>query len=285
MPDCRIKIGGLVIALHPDEDQGNFSIPKPYNKFLSEDNYDIEIQVHRDKLPNSDNWKLSFKTKGPTSYYFDNHHWIVSVQRLIPGASPHLVAIFDNNNRKGAIFDLTPQQESGMLPFPLRYPIGQVLIADMLSKGRGLIVHASGIATGRSGLLFVGTSGAGKSTIARLFMERKGVILLNDDRIILRRENGLVYMHGTPWHGEIKEINPLVVPLEKIYILNQAKHNRVIPLKPSEAVSALFVRSFPTFWNQSGLDFNLDFISELVNKVQCYQLDFLPEKELVNFLI
>ena len=58
-----------------------------------------------------------------------------------------------------------------------------------LACGQGLEVHAVGIVDeiGR-GHLFLGHSGAGKSTTARLWLEQPEIRILSDDRIVLRRQ-------------------------------------------------------------------------------------------------
>ena len=58
------------------------------------------------------------------------------------------------------------------------------------------------------GHLFVGQSGAGKSTMARFWAGREGVRILSDDRIILRQIRGEIWMYGTPWHGEARHALP-----------------------------------------------------------------------------
>src|SRR6185369_1809430 len=51
---------------------------------------------------------------------------------------------------------------------PLECPLDEVLITNLLARGRGVEVHACGVrdADGR-GYLFLGESGAGKTTTAR----------------------------------------------------------------------------------------------------------------------
>ena len=284
MTECKFQIGGKVIALCSNKDQGNFSIPANYSVFITNNPNDVELSVRRDELPASENWQLAFKTSGPTTYYRDGNSWIVYTQ-FSSEARPHLVAAFDDNDRAGKIYDLAPAESSGMLPFPLRYPLCEVLMADLLSKEDGLILHASGISSDGSGKVFVGESGAGKTTIAKLFLERDGSMLLNDDRIIIRKKKNGYLMYGTPWHGELTQVSSQNVPLEKIFILNQARENRLIPLTPSQTATALFVRCFPPFWNPIGMDFTLQFIKGLVSSVPCYQLDFLPEPELLSLVL
>ena len=89
-----------------------------------------------------------------------------------------------------------------------------------LSRGEGVEVHAVGISDEQGrGHLFLGHSGAGKSTTARLWIDRPGVRILSDDRIILRVREGRIWMYGTPWHGDAGIASPDCAPLDEIYLL------------------------------------------------------------------
>ena len=93
---------------------------------------------------------------------------------------------------------------AGRLPlYPLQYPLDELLMVHLLARGRGVAIHGSGVvdADGR-GTLFAGQSGAGKTTMARLWLSEPGVKILSDERVVLRQEGDDVWMYGTPWHGD-----------------------------------------------------------------------------------
>ena len=72
-------------------------------------------------------------------------------------------------------------------PHPLEYPLDELLIMHRLTQERAIELHGSGIVrTNGEGNLFVGHSGAGKSTTTRLWTAREEVEVLSDDRIIVR---------------------------------------------------------------------------------------------------
>src|SRR5690349_20641886 len=82
---------------------------------------------------------------------------------------------------------------------PLEFPLDEVLVNALLVHRRGVELHACGIIDRGRGLLFIGNSGHGKTTTARLWM-REPVEVVSDDRVIVRAENGGWTMYGTPWH-------------------------------------------------------------------------------------
>ena len=60
----------------------------------------------------------------------------------------------------------------------------------------------------RMGYLFVGQSGGGKATTARLGQKARGIRDLSDDRIILWCLEARIRMCGARWHGEAKPVVP-----------------------------------------------------------------------------
>jgi len=73
---------------------------------------------------------------------------------------------------------------------PLQYPLDELLITHRLTRERAVELHSCGIIASGVGNLFVGHSGAGKSTTTRLWTSREEVEVLSDDRIIVRRDEG-----------------------------------------------------------------------------------------------
>ncbi len=75
-------------------------------------------------------------------------------------------------------------------PEPLEYPLDELLIMHRLTQEKAIELHGCGIVRDGIGNLFVGHSGAGKSTTTRLWTTREDVEVLSDDRIIVRRDEG-----------------------------------------------------------------------------------------------
>ena len=63
-------------------------------------------------------------------------------------------------------------------------------MAGLLGEGRGILQDACTLLDGEQGILFSGKSGDGKSTLAKLWIAREGIKLLNDDRVIVHFEDG-----------------------------------------------------------------------------------------------
>jgi hypothetical protein len=166
---------------------------------------------------------------------------------------------------------------------PLGYPLNQVLWILLLSQGRGLLFHACGIDDHGKGYLFLGNSGDGKSTSARLWFDH-GLTVLNDDRIIVTEKAGQLWMHGTPWHGDFKEHSSRGLPVHKVFFLRHGKKNACKAQSGAEAVSMLLTRSFPPFWDKEGMAFTIEFCQSLVSKIPCYELTFVPDAGMIDFV-
>ena len=73
---------------------------------------------------------------------------------------------------------------------PLEYPLDELLIMHRLTQEKAIELHSCGIVRpDGTGNLFVGHSGAGKSTTTRFWTAREDVEVLSDDRIIVRRDD------------------------------------------------------------------------------------------------
>jgi len=76
---------------------------------------------------------------------------------------------------------------------PLEYPLDELLIMHRLTQEKAIELHGTGIVRANGDAnLFVGHSGAGKSTTTRLWTSVEDVEVLSDDRIIVRRDEGAV---------------------------------------------------------------------------------------------
>jgi len=169
---------------------------------------------------------------------------------------------------------------------PLEYPLDELLIMHRLTQEKAIELHGSGIVRANGvGNLFIGHSGAGKSTTTRLWTEREGVEVLSDDRIIVRHDPSSptgMRMYGTPWHGEAMYASPNSASLARIFVLEHGQGNVITPLTPSQAVAELFARSFVPFHRHEYVDSALVFLEELANAVPVYRYAFEPDQRAVE---
>jgi hypothetical protein len=171
---------------------------------------------------------------------------------------------------------------------PLGYPLDELLIMHRLTEERAIELHGVGI-VGPNGAtnLFVGHSGAGKSTTARLWTALHKVDILSDDRIIVREHSAgegatQIFMYGTPWHGEGCFALPKRAPLQRIFVLEHGQGNVLTRLTRSQMVAELFARSFVPFHSHDYVDSALSFLDRVADTVPCYRYRFEPDQRAVE---
>jgi hypothetical protein len=163
-------------------------------------------------------------------------------------------------------------------------PTLELLMVNYLAQDAGVIVHACGINRHGRGILFVGESGAGKSTLAKLWDQEKGIDILSDDRIIVRKKAGQFWMYGTPWHGEAKFVSDKGVRLEKIFFLQHDQKNSIKDVHGTSPILQFLKASFPPFWDAKGVEFTLEFLNDLVVSVPCRELSFTPDRSVIDYI-
>ncbi len=196
-------------------------------------------------------------------------------------------------------------------PAPLDYPLDELLIMHRLTQEPAIELHGVGI-VGPDGAnnLFVGHSGAGKSTTARLWTSLHTVEILSDDRIIVRehpvREHSAaedkirneksyegnlsagpaqIYMYGTPWHGDAHFALPQCAPLKRIFVLEHGHGNVLTRLTRSQMVAELFARAFVPFHRHEYVDHALSFLERVADFVPCYRYSFEPDERAVEKIL
>jgi hypothetical protein len=175
--------------------------------------------------------------------------------------------------------------------FALSYPLDELLIMHRLTQERATELHGTGIVRANGvANLFVGHSGAGKSTTTRFWTSLEEVEVLSDDRIIVRLDDGRdgpagptgMRMYGTPWHGEAMFASPNSAPLSRIFVLEHGHGNVITRLSRSEAVGELFARAFVPFHRHEYLENALSFLEQLASSVPCYRYSFEPDERAVE---
>jgi hypothetical protein len=276
-----IELGGEVLSFAPAGDMARLATEERYLPFVSDAAPGVAFRVHDGSAPDVDLGASVFDTPRWALHRAPGQ-LIIAVRR--PGAGVCELLMLNPEARQGDIYRLDVPWLRGYPRYVLGHPSGEVLFLNLLAGGRGVLLHASGIGDRGQGLMFCGASGAGKSTLTRLWQEHPEAIVLNDDRIIVRKRAGRFWIYGTPWHGDVPAVSPRSFPLERIFIVGHAPDNSVTQLGPAEAVTNLLARSFPPFWDAQGMVFTLAFLDELAQAVPCYTLGFVPDQSAVELV-
>jgi len=244
---------------------------------------DIRLHVVKGSLPSMKIMERVFDSGTTWALYRSEKRYVLQDHALEGDSRPTRLLVLEPDLRSGYLYLENESPAYGQPTDPLGYPLNQLLIILLLKEGRGILVHACGIEDRGEGYLFLGRSGDGKSTMGEIW-HRKGAQVLNDDRIIIREEKGAFRMYGTPWHGTFKECSPKGVPVSRIFSLGKGKQNSIIRAERSQALSGILTRAFPPLWDRKGMDFTLELCHRMVDAVPCYNLDFRPDEEVVEFI-
>lgn len=275
----KIRVGEELVSIEGYPLNQGETIPEAYVPFVSDGRADLSLRFLRGE-PEFGDQQRQFASPPVWTLYHSNGSRIIKIYEEIPAVRRILVL---HSGLSAA--DLYFPVSTDIAVDPFSGPTLELLMINYLAQGRGVIVHGCGIEKDGEGILFIGESGAGKSTMANLWDTCSGAEILSDDRIIVRRSGEDFRIYGTPWHGEAQFVSPRAVKLKKIFFLRHAGQNEIHSLHGIEAVQQLLTCSFPPFWDAKGMEFSLELFSELSAAVPCYQLDFKPDRSVIDYIL
>jgi hypothetical protein len=213
--------------------------------------------------------------KPPWAIYKKNGSWVyLGISPIAGDKSVHRVAVFNSDHTCCRIYN--DQEEifmKGGLQSLTFFPSDQILLARVLADRQGCYLHSCGVNFNGNGLLFVGHSEAGKSTMATML--KGNAEILCDDRIIVRKKKTGYRIYGTWSHGDVPDISANSAPLKAILFLEKASANRITPITDRKEINkrllALLVKPFVTadWWGKM-----LELIDQMAGEVACYKLEF-----------
>ncbi|MFQ6066727.1 MAG: hypothetical protein ACE5K3_05570 [bacterium] len=281
--NLNFKIGGISLSVQSDLPLREKTFAPKFQLFRCNDGESDEVTIyHHPSLPKIKNWGEKIYHRAPWMIYKTPSHYIYRMFVDGNNESP-LVAIFNNDHTEGHIYkgkNYVNAFKKGNLTSLICFPTDQILFARILADRDGIILHGSGLILKGKGYLFVGHSEAGKSTVVKIFNHHAKI--LNDDRLIMRKEDGRFYLYGTPWHGEVSLVAPDRVPLKAILFLKQAEDNRVERTEGLEAFKRLYGCTIKPLVTEKWVKNALDICQALSREVPCYDLYFDRSGEVIS---
>ena len=137
-------------------------------------------------------------------------------------------------------------------------------ISSFLLEQGTLMIHGSGISYDGQGILFSAPSGVGKSTHVSYWQELfpEQVIVINDDKPLIRTDGESCLLCGTPWAGIRRLHRNAEIPLRVICCLERGEENRVLPITAGEALPLLLQAV-----NRPSERSDMDLVMEAVQRV------------------
>lgn len=284
------RIGGVTIRLESDLPMNDKTFHKKLSKFEVDGPGDDNILIrHHFMIPDLNDQDLGkeiFRSPPWAIYEKKGSYIYVTIGSGEQGFPPPQVGIFKNNYKENIIFNnkkWTDMFREGDVPNLSLAPSDQLLLAQVFAQREACYFHSSGVIYNNSGYLFMGHSGAGKSTITTYF--RSEVEILCDDRNVVRKTKDGFRVYGTWSHGDLPDVSPNSAPLKSIFFLVQDKENRIEPVKDTKVVISKLLAflikplQVSNWWEQS-----LGLIEKIVEEVPCYYLHFRRDSDVKNIL-
>lgn len=155
-----------------------------------------------------------------------------------------------------------------------------VLYALATANMQTALFHSAVIKNNGKGYMFLGKSGTGKSTHARLWLKHiEGSELLNDDNPVVRVTEDGIRVYGSPWSGKTPCHKNESVALAGIVDLSQAPYNKIEQLHGIKAYLPLLYSISGMRWNKTLADGLHQTQNTLAGNIPVWHLDCLPDED------
>ena len=146
-------------------------------------------------------------------------------------------------------------------------------ICARLPEFDAMLLHSAAVAVDNNAYLFSAVSGTGKTTHITQWQKLLGdkVTVVNGDKPIIRKINGVFCVCGTPWAGKERWQTPVNVPIAGICELTRSQENRIERVSVGELLPLLLNQTFRPSDPAMMLRL-LSLLDELVSNVPLYRL-------------
>jgi len=284
------QVGGMTICVEADLAITDATFHPKFNCFAAAGPGDDTIHIrHHFFLPDLEAGEMGVNVyrRPPWVIYRHDRSWTYLV--VSDGDhSPRIrqAAVFTCDHARADIYhhhEIQAVFKKGGLASLSLLPTDQIILARILADRQGGILHSGGVILEKQGLLFVGHSDAGKSTLVTLLKETAEILC--DDRIIIRHQAGGCRIYGTWSHGDVPLVSPKSAPLKAILFLRQARDNQALRLsdrrKIIRGLLACLVKPLATadWWHRM-----LTLMPLIATAAPCYILEFDKSGRVVDVL-
>ncbi len=270
--ELKFEFGRVGVAFNIKHPRIRKQIALRYKDFASHKKPQVHIDIEYKNLLNPDR----------NSFIYKSNAWILASKNgylfmYFPTREICSVVKFDKRLKRIKFYtkDLSGQS--------VLYHLPGVLYRLILPRKNAWVFHGCGILHNQKGYLFIAESEGGKSTIAKLALNY-GLKVLNDERIIIRKEKNLFKIYSSPWYQEVKEIENSSSYIRQLFFLKKSRCNRIKPMSKTEALEKLIKNNFSLTISNDIIKESFGICLDLAEKLKCYWLEFKPDKSLWSFL-
>ncbi|MBQ8619668.1 MAG: hypothetical protein IJ418_19475 [Clostridia bacterium] len=162
--------------------------------------------------------------------------------------------------------------------------INYLALEQMFLRFGGLFLHSSHVRVGDKALLFSAPSGTGKSTQADLWEKHAGAEVMNGDRTLLRKKDGVWHAYGCPMCGTSGIHKQGNEPIHAIVMLSQGTDNTVRRLTPGEAFQRMYPEITVPKWNRELVLRAMELLDDVMANVPIYAFSCTKDESAVTAL-
>ena len=177
-----------------------------------------------------------------------------------------------------------PREGNASVAYVSEYPWAEYIIQRRLGLSGAAMLHASMAVFDGEAHLFLGHSGAGKSTIAEL-AEQVGAVVPTDDRTIVTLGPDGPLAWGTPWHGSFRRTAPDSAPVASVSLLVQYAEDHIERIGVGRAVKEMYVRTVQSRVTEREVHATLEVLEAVAGQVPFYELRFRPTTAAVEMVL
>jgi hypothetical protein len=150
------------------------------------------------------------------------------------------------------------------------------LLSHLLIQNKGILIHGAAIQRDSRTVLFLGLSGAGKSTVTDLCQPD---VCFSDDGAVLKMEGDRLFVYRSPFtqmerHDNYPELAKGEV--EKIFLLEKGNNHNILPIRKSSMMITMLIsliHFFKYLDDETALT-GFYVVKEILNTVPSYRLEF-----------
>jgi MoaA/NifB/PqqE/SkfB family radical SAM enzyme len=288
---CRYyQIADITIRLESDLPLSDTTFSTKFKSFETDGpGEDTIVLSHIFSLPDLGDQDLGdlIYRKPPWAIYRKGNSWIyVGLVPKPKDGGIDSIAVFSQDHSHGMIYHSERQKDlyrRGNLESLTLFPTDQILLARVLADRGGCYLHSAGVILENKGLLFVGHSDAGKSTMATM-LKGKAEILCDDRIIVLDKPQGF-RVYGTWSHGDIAEVSANSAPLSALLFLKKSQRNLVTLMKDkAEKFKKLLPYLIKPLETKDWWERMLLLVERIASGVPCYTLEFDKSGQVIELL-
>jgi len=259
----KVEIAGICLKINVERDKLFEYLKTFFRKYLSRRSPDYIVDILSSSSPGERIRDIRAGQMPPASIVRKGKKLILQVNLSSRGSKRNVLeaGFIDMKEKRAMLNDYLP----GLTKL-LSVPFLRSFLHVILSEKGGFLLHASGVVNNGHCCLFSGPSGSGKTTIANL---SKGMKILSDDIVCVKKAKGGYFASSTPWR---KDEAGKPVRVGGIFFIRHGK--KTVLKKMTTAIASLEITKnmFNACSDEKVLAKMLNTAKDISSIVDCYEM-------------